>query len=243
MKLASAGFHAVCSAAQLSNGITRVYHLLRQAVDAINFTSDQLACLSCLDLRTLMSHHPADSSSTATATATAAPDKTTGTAEGCAEAATPSEEATSYNGHTGQTDRDQLKPTAAATLSGGDGVTSLAGDDVTPSVGGVTPSGCDDVTPSADDDVTPASEEGVETTETTETGQDGERAAPSESRKRRRSGDQTETPERKSKVRGDVCVCVCVCVCVRVCVRACVRAYERSYVYLTGVEMFGLAGL
>ncbi|KAF0289330.1 tRNA (adenine(58)-N(1))-methyltransferase non-catalytic subunit trm6 [Amphibalanus amphitrite] len=39
----------------------------RHAVDAINFTSDQLACLSCLDLRTLMTHHPADPTASAPA--------------------------------------------------------------------------------------------------------------------------------------------------------------------------------
>ena len=143
---------------------------------SINFTPEQMACLTCVDLPTLMSHHPADPSASAPA---AVP-----TSEGQpAEGATPGSAATPHNGSTAQTDGDQLpKPTPATETESADGNTASA-DDVTPAAGG---------------DVTPAAEVGAETTETADqTGQDGQQG----SRKRRRSDDETEADRRRSKVR------------------------------------------
>ncbi|XP_043201481.1 tRNA (adenine(58)-N(1))-methyltransferase non-catalytic subunit TRM6-like [Amphibalanus amphitrite] len=155
----------------------------RHAVDAINFTSDQLACLSCLDLRTLMTHHPADPTASApTASAAPASGASPASAEAQADKTAAADQKTAApNGETALTAEESSKPAADGIPSSG------GGGDATPIDGGdeVITDGGDDVTPATEDPAAAAEE--VEGTEA------------QESRKRRLSGSQAETGERKSK--------------------------------------------
>ena len=172
-------------------------------MEAMNFTSDQLSCLSCVDLRTLLSRYPADpaASPDPTLTSDTASEPAASAADRVASEAPveTSSVATPQNGHPTVKGGDQPQPAKAdrvptsaeekVTPTGGDGVTAAEslkeeaeGADVTPSGGDVT-------------------EGSVEPAEAAVEDRDGSKSAP-ESRKRRLSGEPTEPVERKRKVSG-----------------------------------------